>query len=111
MIIEELHGKAREIFDDFNALHFGGALAPIPIDFEEISDWKGALYYKPSVRMVLALPFLRQSGDEGLRQVILHEMIHYFFHFKEIKDTSSPLLGHSVRFREMANKVGLTLLR
>lgn len=102
---------ATEVFDLLNERHLGGPLAPIPIDLSPDLDFKAVLYYRPECRVVVSEPFVRKSGVESLRHAIPHEMVHYFFHFHGIKDTSSALLGHSRRFRYVGDRVGITLYK
>ncbi len=104
-----LAATALEVFDLLNRGHFLGLLPAIPIDLSLDLEYRAILYYRPECRVVLSESFVREAGMEGMRQAVLHEMVHYFFHFHGIPDTSSPLLGHSKRFRYVADRVGLTL--
>ncbi len=108
---DEIIERASSIFNELNDEHFKGKLEPIPILLTEKDDFKAAIYYKPSCRIVLSLPFLEVAKEDEFRQVILHKMIHYFFYFFNIKDSSSILIGHSPRFKRVARRLGMNFYK
>lgn len=95
-----------DIFTAYNQKYFKGRLPPIPIELTHKDDFKGAIFVNPHLRLVLSIPFLNTTNEGGIRGVILHEMIHYFFKFFNIPDESSIFLGHSPRFRRVARRIG-----
>lgn len=106
---EHAAAVALAVFDWLNERHFSGSLARIPIRIISDLEYKAILYYRPECHIELSGAYVREAGLEGVTQAVLHEMVHYFFHYHGIKDTSSPLLGHSKRFQHVGDRVGLTL--
>ncbi len=105
----QIIAKAQGIFDELNQEYFKGKLKPLAIILTETDDFKAAIYYKPSCRIVLSLPFARAATEYEFNQVILHEMIHYFFYFFNIKDSSSILTGHSPQYKRVARRLGMNI--
>ncbi len=103
--------KAERIFDELNAKYFKGKLKPIPILLAQKQEYKALIFYRPYPHILLSKHFLKTSTEEEIRQIILHEMIHYFLYFFNISDSSSVLIGHSDRFKRIAKRLGITIFK
>ena len=97
-------------FDEFNKLIFGSELPRIPIVLGSATRVVGAFSYKARRNFWgkkeyfdLKLRFSKKFDlpENELEDVIIHEMIHYYIHFKNIKDKSAqgPL------FKNLMNQI------
>ena len=95
-----------DCFERFNKLCFDGALPPIPISLGRSKSTLGQIRYRkvprafrqPALtdfRMIISTRF--DLPEEELEDVIIHEMIHYYIGWKNLRDTST----HGKVFREM----------
>lgn len=88
----------RKTFDHFNALCFEDALPPLPIILTKAGTFLGKVEYKgerglfgivsrnKEFRMKISTSF--DLPQEELEDVVIHEMIHYYIAWRNIKDTS-----------------------
>ncbi len=111
-----------DTFTEFNQRYFKGKLQPIPIELTHKDYFKGAIFYKnphqnphqnPHPFFKFSIPFLKKAKIKEIKGAVLHEMIHYFFWFFNIKDESSIISGHSPIFkrvkRNLERKEGITI--
>lgn len=101
----------QKTFDRFNALCFGGALPPVPIVLSRARTFLGRMEFKTrrnffrsgvsylDYRMKISTHF--DLPEEELEDVVIHEMIHYYIAFSQIKDTSA----HGKVFRGMMDDI------
>ena len=82
-------------FDEFNKLMFGGELKRIPIVLGSATRVVGAFsckvrrnFWGKKEYFDLKLRFSKKFDlpENELEDVIIHEMIHYYIHFKNLKD-------------------------
>jgi len=96
-------------FDEFNARFFGGQLPPVPIRLSHAKGFLGKLTFTRRKQglfrgyrnedFVLRINVRIDLPEPLIEDTILHEMIHYFIAFNQLKDTST----HGALFRrEMA---------
>ena len=98
-------------FEEYNARYFGGALPPIPI---KLSHAKGFLGKVTFVRrkqglfsgyrnedFVLRINTRIDLPEELIEDTILHEMIHYYIAYNQLRDTST----HGRLFRQEMNRI------
>ena len=96
-------------FDEFNARYFGGSLPPVPIRLSHAKGFLGKLTFTRRKQglfrgyknedFVLRINARIDLPEPLIEDTILHEMIHYFIAFNQLKDTST----HGQLFRrEMA---------
>lgn len=102
---------ARESFAKFNELCFGGELPEVPIVLSRARSFLGRMEYRAvkglfggirgyqDFRMRISASF--DLTAEEIEDVVLHEMIHYYIAFRNIKDTSA----HGKAFRRMMNDI------
>ena len=96
-------------FDEFNARYFGGQLPPVPIRLSHAKGFLGKLTFTRRKQglfrgyrnedFVLRINVRIDLPEPLIEDTILHEMIHYFIAFNQLKDTS--IHGQLFR-REMA---------
>ena len=92
-------------FNEFNRNYFGSALPEPAFAVGKARTQLGAMAYKWKSVMgfrkyygyTIRISNYYDAGEEQFKNVLLHEMIHYYIVFKGIKDTSS----HGVVFRRM----------
>ena len=105
-----------EKFDAFNKLIFGGELPRIPIVLGSATSVVGAFSYKARRNFWgkkeyfdLKLRFSKKFDlpENELEDVIIHEMIHYYIHFKNLKDKSA----HGPLFKNLMNQINKTFGR
>lgn len=105
-----------EKFDAFNKLIFGGELPRIPIVLGSATRVVGAFSYKARRNFWgkkeyfdLKLRFSKKFDlpENELEDVIIHEMIHYYIHFKNLKDKSA----HGPLFKNLMNQINKTFGR
>lgn len=88
----------RKAFDRFNALCFEGVLPAVPIVLTKAGTFLGKMEYKSrrgllgivssycDFRLKISTGF--DLSQEELEDVVIHEMIHYYIAFRNLKDTS-----------------------
>ena len=99
-----------EKFDEFNKLIFGGELPRIPIVLGSATRVVGAFsckvrrnFWGKKEYSDLKLRFSKKFDlpENELEDVIIHEMIHYYIHFKNLKDKSA----HGPLFKNLMNQI------
>ena len=84
-------------FNEFNALMFNGELPALPIKLSNARSFLGQLSYKMRDKedgtkecydFVLRINTKYDLPEPEVEDTIIHEMIHYFIHCHQIKDTS-----------------------
>lgn len=99
-----------EKFDAFNKLIFGGELPRIPIVLGSATRVVGAFsckvrknFWGKKEYSDLKLRFSKKFDlpENELEDVIIHEMIHYYIHFKNLKDKSA----HGPLFKNLMNQI------
>lgn len=108
---EELIAFARESYDRFNELCFGGALPRVPIVLTNARTFLGKTEYKVRRNflgrvvgcsdMRLKLSTAYELSREEMEDVIIHEMIHCSIACRNIHDTSA----HGEVFRLMMARI------
>ena len=98
----------QKTFDTFNALCFEGVLPSIPITLTKARSFLGKIEYKGrrglfktsnrDFRMKISTSF--DLAQDELEDVVLHEMIHYYIGWRNIRDNSV----HGKVFRKMMNQ-------
>lgn len=97
-------------FDAFNKLIFGGELPRIPIVLGSATRVVGAFsckvrrnFWGKKEYFDLKLRFSKKFNlpENELEDVIIHEMIHYYIHFKNLKDKSA----HGPLFKNLMNQI------
>lgn len=98
-------------FNKFNKLYFNGEL---PLPHFVIFHPKTTLgQFQPCMRLTpfgnpIGAPIIRISNYfirpiKEIQTTLIHEMIHYFIHFKGIEDTSS----HGKKWKELAAQINV----
>ena len=103
----------KETFDRFNTLCFDGVLPPVPIVLVKARTFVGKMEYK-QVRGLFGL--ISSNKDFRMRistsfdlpvteleDVVIHEMIHYYISWKNIRDTSA----HGEVFRNIMEQINV----
>lgn len=99
-------GLLRTWFDELNGSCFDGEL-PVPRLETGVSrtrlgsmscKWRRSLFRKQCYDHCIRLSNYYDLDEDGFRNVLLHEMIHYYISVKGIRDTSA----HGRVFRQMA---------
>ena len=97
-------------FDEFNQLMFGGTLPRIPILLSNAKTFLGQCVYRTRrdrAGNVICYDFrLRISvrldmPENEVEDTIIHEMIHYYIHYNQLKDNSA----HGSLFRKMMDDI------
>ena len=105
-----------EKFDEFNKLIFGGELPRIPIVLGGATRVVGAFsckvrrnFWGKKEYFDLKLRFSKKFDlpENEVEDVIIHEMIHYYIHFKNLKDKSA----HGPLFKNLMNQINKTFGR
>lgn len=88
----------QKTFDHFNALCFEGVLPPVPIVLAKAGTFLGKMEYRQrrdifgnvtahdGFRLRISTCF--DLPEEELEDVVIHEMIHYYIAYRNIKDSS-----------------------
>ena len=104
----------RKTFDHFNALCFEGVLPAVPIVLSKAGTFLGKMEYKSrcdffgivsshyDFRLKISTSFDLQQ--EELEDVVIHEMIHYYIAYRNIRDSSA----HGKTFRRIMETVNRT---
>lgn len=87
----------RKKFTEFNEMIFGGRLPDIPIELSDVKGFLGQFVsrirpradgsvehfdYRLKVNTRVDFP------ENVIEDILIHEMIHYFIHYNELRDTS-----------------------
>lgn len=97
-------------FDEYNKLIFNSVLPDLPILLGSSKSYLGQLLYRRKISFFLKTQYtdfrLRISTRIDLPQsvledIIIHEMIHYYIAYNNIKDTSS----HGEYFKKMMSEI------
>lgn len=98
-------------FDEYNRLMFGGKLPDIPIKLSNAKSFLGVCSYKKkrvgitgkTVNYDFALRINTRIDlpQNVVEDTIIHEMIHYYIAYNQIKDTSA----HGELFRSMMQDI------
>lgn len=100
----------KEVFDKYNRLIFGGALPDITIKLSNAKSFLGVCSYKKrrdlfgrttNYDFVLRINSRVDMTEELAEDTIVHEMIHYYIAYRQIKDTSA----HGQMFHSMMNEI------
>lgn len=100
----------RQRFDAFNAQIFGGKLPPIPIVMSNAKTFAGQCCYRSRRTLLgktenydfrLKISRRVEMADDELDDIVIHEMIHYYIGYFQLKDTSS----HGPLFRRMMDEI------
>lgn len=104
-----------EKFNEFNRTIFGNELPSInirignaktmlgSISYKKKTTWKKTVYYD----FKLTVSSYSELTEKEIEDVIIHEMIHYYILYFNIKDTSS----HGVTFRRIMNSINKNFKR
>lgn len=89
----------QKVFDRFNALCFEGVLPAVPIVLTRAGTFLGKMEYKSrrdffgivsshyDFRLKISTGF--DLTQEELEDVIIHEMIHYYIAYRNLRDSSA----------------------
>ncbi len=108
MIADEEFVKRK--FREFNQLMFDNLLPEIPIYLSDAKTFLGKCCYKKKVfpeGRIECFDFLLKINtridlpERKIEDTIIHEMIHYFIAYKNLKDTST----HGVLFKQIMNGI------
>ena len=103
----------QETFDRFNALCFGGELPAVPIVLSKAGTFLGKMEYKSrrdffgivsshyDFRLKISTGF--DLTQEELEDVVIHEMIHYYIAWRNLRDSSV----HGQTFRRIMETINL----
>ncbi len=103
-------------FDEFNRQIFGGKLPNIPIVLSDAKTFLGQCVYrtrrKPNGSVEkydfkLRINTRLDLPEREVEDIIIHEMIHYYIGFHQLKDTSA----HGQIFRQIMNEINTKLGR
>ena len=101
---EALVSRLTELFDAYNARHFSGELAPVPIRLSgRMRSRLGHLSLDRAGRpsgITLSRRHLGTDGWEEVAQTLLHEMVHLWQH------ANGHPVDHGATFRTKAHAVG-----
>ena len=98
-------------FDRFNALCFEGALPAVPIVLTKAGTFLGKMEYKSrrdffgiisshyDYRLKISTGF--DLSQEELEDVVIHEMIHYYIAYRNLRDSSA----HGETFRRIMESI------
>ena len=101
----------RKTFDRFNALCFEGVLPAVPIVLTRAGTFLGKMEYKTrrnlfgfvtsycDFRLKISTGF--DLSEEELEDVVIHEMIHYYIAYRNLRDTSV----HGETFRRIMETI------
>lgn len=100
----------QQTFDRFNRLIFNNALPPLSIELCNVKTFMGQCVYKRKRTLLgkikrydfkLRINTRAELSQNECEDVILHEMIHYYIGYNQLKDTSA----HGRIFRKMMNDI------
>lgn len=94
----------------YNARYFDNSLPPIPVRLSNAKGFLGKLTYRTRRTLLgaqrhydftLRINTRIDMSEELIEDTIIHELIHYYIAYHDIRDTSA----HGVRFREMMQRI------
>ena len=97
-------------FEAFNQLIFGGKLPMPPIKMSRARTFMGRLEYKREKaflkgykysNFLIRISTFYDLPEEDVEDTLIHEMIHYYICYHQIRDTSA----HGKYFRQMMNEI------
>ena len=96
-------------FDEFNRDYFGGKLPEPRLMLSRSRTQLGSMRCKSRVRLgrvetfdyAIHVSVLFEQDEKGFKNVLLHEMIHYYIAYNNIQDTAP----HGDVFRAMMNRL------
>lgn len=103
-------------FDEFNRQIFGGKLPKIPVVLSDAKTFLGQCVCRtrrmPNGRMEkydfkLRINTRLDLPEREVEDILIHEMIHYYIGYHQLKDTSA----HGQIFRQMMNEINTKLGR
>ena len=103
---EEKAQRLGQLFADFNARHFGGALPPLPIRVSgRMRRRLGQLCLRPDslepYEITISRRHIERHGWREAGETLLHEMVHLWQH------ASGHDVDHGPRFRAKARALGV----
>ena len=99
-------------FDEFNQQMFGGVLPRIPILLSDAKTFLGQCVFRKrrdKSGNVICYDFKLRINvridlpEREVEDTIIHEMIHYYIHYNQLKDNSA----HGSLFRKMMNDINM----
>lgn len=102
-----LLAELRRLHTEFNRTHFAGRLTEIPIVLSSrmrrrLGELRMERKTGRAVHIGISRQHLRRDGWRGVRETLLHEMVHQWQ-----AETGQPV-DHGAEFRRMARAVGIT---
>jgi hypothetical protein len=99
--------ELRRLHGECNRIHFDGRLAEIPIVLSSrmrrrLGELRMERKTRRAVHIGISRQHLRRDGWRGVRETLLHEMVHQWQ-----AETGQPV-DHGAGFRRMARAVGIT---
>ena len=103
-------------FDEFNRQIFGGKLPKIPVVLSDAKTFLGQCVYRTrklpngsveKYNFQLRINTRLDLPEREVEDIIIHEMIHYYIGYSQLKDTST----HGRIFRQMMNEINTRLGR
>lgn len=97
-------------FGEFNRLIFNGKLPELPIELSRAKSFLGVVVYKKKRGLFgkvknydfrLRISTRLDLPEQEVEDTIIHEMIHYYIAYNNIRDTST----HGTIFRQMMNDI------
>jgi predicted SprT family Zn-dependent metalloprotease len=97
-------------FEEFNRQMFGGKLPMLPIQLSNAKTFLGQCVYKKRRKLFgrtelydfrLRINTRFDLPENVMEDTIIHEMIHYYIGYNQLKDTSA----HGTLFRQMMNDI------
>ena len=91
----------------FNSLCFAGILPPIPVKLVKARTFVGKATFRGRTDFVLRVSTLFDLSEEEWEDVVIHELIHFYVAFQEIRDSSA----HGREFRRIMATINETFSR
>ncbi len=97
-------------FEEFNRQIFGGKLPRIPVQLSHAKTFLGQCVYKKRRKLLgrtelydfqLRINARIDLPERELEDIIIHEMIHYYIGYHQLKDTSA----HGRLFRQLMDDI------
>lgn len=97
-------------FQEFNLQMFGGKLPHIPVELSDAKTFMGQCVYKRRRKWFgktelydfrLRINTRIDLPEQEVEDIIIHEMIHYYIGYNQLKDTSA----HGQLFRKIMNEI------
>ena len=104
---EPLAATLAEWHERYNAVHFGGALAAVPIRVSRrlksrLGHYTAATPQGEAAEIVISRRHIRRHGWPEALHTLLHEMVHQW------QDEAGHAIDHGLTFRAKAREVGVT---